>query len=302
MEDLQLAYNSAPKKAGKKRNKKIDYGYHIGKWFVFGLFIVYAVTLLFPFLWMLINSFKTQEEFMTNIFGFPKQWYGLNFIEILTYQIEGQTVFQMILMSIIVTTIGTAVNVFLSACAAYCLAKFKFPGRNLIYGLAIFTMIVPIVGTLPSQVVMMETFHIDDSLLGIIFLYSGCFGFNFILLYSAFSSISDSYIEAASIDCAGRFKTFFKVILPMAKGPIVACCILQAITYWNDYSTPFLFMPSHMTLAVGLQKLQQELGGTSGNYPMIFASMLIAIFPILILYICFQKRIIESTNAGGLKG
>lgn len=297
MENLDLAYK------GSTKHKKRDIGYHFGKWFVFGLFVIYAVTLLFPFLWMLINSFKTGEEFMTgNIFGFPKQWYGLNFIEILNYEVEGQTVWSMILMSLITTTIGTVVNVFLSACAAYCIAKYKFPGRNIIYGIAIFTMIVPIVGTLPSQVVMMETFGINDSLLGIIFLYSGCFGFNFILLYSAFSNISDSYIEAASIDCAGRFKTFFCVMLPMAKGPIVACCILQAITYWNDYSTPYLFMPSHMTLAVGLQKLQSELGGSTGNYPMVFASMLIAIFPILILYLCFQKRIIESTNAGGLKG
>ena len=301
MEDLKLAYQGNIK---KKNKKKIDFGYHFGKWFVFCLFVIYAVTLLFPFLWMLINSFKTGEEFITgNIFGFPKQWYGLNFVEILTYEVEGQTVWSMILLSLVVTILGTVINVFLSACAAYCLSKYKFPGRNIIYGLAIFTMVVPIVGTLPSQVVMLETFGIDESLIGVLFLYSGCFGFNFILLYSSFSSISNSYIEAAQIDCAGRFKTFFTIMLPMAKGPLIACSILQAITYWNDYSTPRLFMPSDMTtLAVGLQKLQESLGSGSGDYPMVFASMLIAIFPILILYLCFQKRIIESTNAGGLKG
>ncbi len=300
MEDLKVAFEGSP----KKKQKRIDVGYHFGKWFVFGLFVIYAITLLFPFLWMLINSFKTGEEFMTgNIFGFPKVFYGMNFIEVLTYEVEGQTVWSMIIMSIITTVLGTVINVFLSACAAYCLAKYKFIGRNIIYGLAIFTMVVPIVGTLPSQVVMLETFGMDESLLGVLFLYSGCFGFNFILLYSAFSSISTSYMEAAQIDCAGRFKTFFTIMLPMAKGPIIACSILQAITYWNDYSTPRLFMPSDMTtLAVGLQKIQESLGNTSGDYPMVFASMLIAIFPILILYLCFQKRIIESTNAGGLKG
>ena len=287
----------------RNHKKQRHYGFAFGKWAVFGVFAIYAVSLLFPFLWMLLNSFKSGEEFMSgNLFGWPKQFYGMNFIEVLNYEVEGQTVWSMFLNSVLVTVLGTTINIFFSACAAYCIAKFRFPFRRLIYGVAIFTMVVPIVGTLPSQVVMMELFHLQDSIVGVLFLYSGCFGFNFILLYSAFSSISWSYAEAASMDGAGRFKTFFTIMLPMAKGPIIACAILQSITLWNDYSTPFLFMPSHMTLAVGLQKLQNELGGSSGNYPMVFSSMLIALLPVLILYICFQKKIIENTNAGGLKG
>lgn len=299
MEDLHNIHSlPTPKRKTK------DTGYVMTKWFVFGIFVIYAITLLFPFIFMLINSFKTVTDFNTNPYLFPKQFDGLNFIEVLMYEVEGQTVLSMILWSILLTVIGTFVNVFLSACAAYVIAKYKFIGRNFIYGLAIFTMVVPIVGTLPSQVVMMETFGFNQipiigEFIGVIFLYSGCFGFNFILLYSAFSSISNSYAEAASLDGAGRFKTFFKVVLPMAKGPIIACSILQAITYWNDYSTPRLFMPNTMTLAVGLYKLQ---GGLKGDYPMVFASMLVAIIPVLIIYLCFQKRIIESTNAGGLKG
>ena len=89
-------------------------------------------------------------------------------------------------------------------------------------------------------------------------------------------------------------------MLPMAKGPIIACSILTAIGYWNDYQTPFLYMPKeYQTLAVGLQQFQLE---NQTSYPMVFASMIISIIPILILYLIFQKRIIESTNAGGLKG
>lgn len=299
MEDLRNIH-SIP----TPRKKTKDVGYAMTKWFVFGIFVIYAITLLFPFIFMLINSFKTTVDFNTNPYLFPEQFDGLNFIEVLMYEVEGQTVLSMILWSILLTVVGTFVNVFLSACAAYVIAKYKFIGRNFIYGLAIFTMVVPIVGTLPSQVVMMETFGFNQipligEFIGVIFLYSGCFGFNFILLYSAFSSISNSYAEAASLDGAGRFKTFFKVVLPMAKGPIIACSILQAITYWNDYSTPRLFMPNTMTLAVGLYKLQS---GLKGDYPMVFASMLVAIIPVLLIYLCFQKRIIESTNAGGLKG
>ena len=162
-------------------------------------------------------------------------------------------------------------------------------------------MVVPIVGTLPAQVKFMEFLHLDDSLIGVLFLYSGAFGFNFILLHSSFESVSWSYAEAAQMDGAGHFGIFFKVMIPMCKGPIISCCILQAITLWNDYSTPFLFMNSHSTLAVGLQAIQAELQ-IKGQYPLVFAAMIISILPVLILYACFQKKIIENTVAGGLKG
>lgn len=297
MEDLSKQYLGY-----KAHIKKKDISYHAGKWFVFAIFVIYGFTLLFPFLWMIVNSFRTSAEFDQNIFGWPTQLYGKNFIEVIQTEIDGQSIGNMFLMSLLITLLGTFINVFLSTIAAYCLSKFKFPGRNVIYAVAIFTMIVPIVGTLPAQVQMMDMLHLNGSngFLGVLFLYSGCFGFNFILLYGAFTSISDSYIEAASIDGASRLKTFFRVVLPQVKGSVIACSVLQALALWNDYSTPYLFLPrGHTTLAVGLNMIQSE---AQGNYPMLFASMLIAIIPVLILYLIFQKKIIESTNAGGLKG
>ncbi len=305
MEKIENISQIERNKETKRKSKNYVYGSI--KWIVFIIFIIYALSLLIPFIWMLLNTFKSNEEFNSgNIWGLPKQFYGLNFLEILQYEVvtvggTTQTVFNMFLWSCLVTVTGTIISVGLSAIAAYVLSKYKFIGRGLIYGAAIFTMVVPIVGTLPSQVRMMEMLGLDDSFLGVLFLYSGCFGFNFIMLYSAFSSISWSYAEAANMDGAGRFKIFFKVMLPMCKGPIIACCILQAITLWNDYSTPYLFMPSHYTLAVGLNQLQTEFIG-NGNYPMMFASVIFALIPVLILYACFQKKIIENTNAGGLKG
>ena len=296
MEDLSKVYSPE-----KYTVKKKDVGYHATKWIVFVIFVIYGITLLFPFGWMLLNSFKTGNDFMNNMFGLPKVFDGMNFIQVLQYEMPtGQTIASMILMSFLITIGGTLINIFFSACAAYCLAKFKFPGREVIYAVAIFTMIVPIVGTLPSQIKMMETFHLDRTVIGVLFLYSGCFGFNFILLYSSFSSVSNSYLEAASIDGAGRFKTFFQIVLPQVKGSLIACSVLQAIGLWNDYTTPMLFLPEdYQTLAVGLFKLQTEF---KTDYPMLFASMLFAIVPILVLYLAFQKKIIKSTNAGGLKG
>lgn len=302
---LKIESMSAPEKENKRRGASISY--KSTKWIVFAIFVIYAITLVIPFVWMLLNSFKSNQEFNAgNVWGFPKQFEGLTFIEILSYEVvtvggTTETIWEMFLWSVLVTVVGTIVSVFFSAVAAYVLAKYKFPGRDIIYAVAIFAMVVPIVGTLPAQVNMMEFLGLDDSFFGVIFLYSGCFGFNFIMLYSAFKSISWSYAEAASMDGANRFSIFFKVMLPMCKGPIIACAVLQAIALWNDYSTPYLFMPSHYTLAVGLNELQSEFMG-DGNYPQMFATVIIALIPVLILYSSFQKKIIENTNAGGLKG
>lgn len=287
----------------KRRITKQSSLMKFGTALAFIVFAIYSISLLFPFVWMLLNSFRSVGEWQsivsfTDFWGFPKTWDFNNYLIIF----QENNVLEMVFYSVILTVFGTIVNVFFSACAAYVLAKYEFPGRKLIYALAIFAMVVPIVGTLPAQVRFMEMLNLDDTVIGVLFLYSGAFGFNFILLYSAFSSISWSYAEAAQMDGGGHFTIFFKVMIPMCKGPIISCCILQAIALWNDYSTPYLFLNSHPTLAVGLQSLQEELIGQGGKYPLVFASMIISIIPVIVLYALFQKKIIENTVAGGLKG
>ncbi len=285
---------------GRYRAKRKFSVYKTVKPVMFCVFVIYSISLLVPFGWMLMSSFKSVGEFNSgNIFGFPTEWTFGNIVDVMSLEIEGQTIGNMLLMSVITTILGTVISVGLSTVSAYVVAKYNFPGKKLILGLAIFTMVVPIVGTLPAQVQMLETFGMMDSLVGVLFLYSGCFGFNFIMLHSSFQTISWSYAEAAQIDGANRFQIMFRIMLPLAKGPIIAICILQAIVLWNDYSTPFLFMSSHKTLAVGLQELQAS---HTSEYPLVFSAVMVAVIPIVILFAIFQKTIIRNTVAGGLKG
>ena len=286
--------------------KKKNTGLKIGMIVAFIVFLLYSLSLLFPFIWLLINSLRSVKNWgeTVNYLDFlklPGKLMFENYSEILMTELQGETILSMFGWSVLLTVLGTIINVFFSACAAYVIAKYEFRGKKLIYTLAIFAMVVPIVGTLPAQVRFMEFLHLEDSLIGVLFLYSGAFGFNFILLNASFESVSWSYAEAAQMDGASHFGIFFKVMIPMCRGPIISCCILQAITLWNDYSTPFLFMNSHKTLAVGLQSIQTELQIT-GQYPLVFAAMIISIIPVLILFACFQKKIMENTVAGGLKG
>jgi len=236
--------------------------------------------------------------------GWPSTFTFENFAEAFKYKdatTHNKTIIEMLGMTVLIAGVGTLVTVFTSTAAAYVVAKYKFFGRNVIFGVVIFSLIVPIVGSLPSQMQMMKNvLHLDGTVLGCIFIYSGGFGANFLLLYSFFKNLSWTYVEAAKVDGANDFLIFFRIIVPMAKGPIIAISIIQLIGLWNDYQTPSIYLPKYPTLAVGLQFLFEKM--MSNSYPLMFATIIISILPILILFAAFSKTIMENTSVGGLKG
>lgn len=282
----------------KNTGQKVLFG------FVFGILVLFTISFIFPFAWILLNSFKETSEFTLDMMGWPSHFTGANFVEAFTQRsatTKNMTILEMLGMTIIIAGIGTVVTVFTSSSAAYVVAKYKFFGRKIIFSVVIFSLIVPIVGSLPSQMqIMKEVLHLDGTVIGCIFIYSGGFGANFLLLYSFFTNLSWTYVEAARIDGANDFSIFFRIILPMAKGPIIAITIIQLIGLWNDYQTPSLYLPDKPTLAVGLQYLFSKM--ESYSYPVLFATIIIAIIPIILLFTVFSKTIMENTSVGGLKG
>lgn len=271
---------------------------------MFIIFTVFAISFIFPFIWVVINAFKPASEYINNPSGLPTQWTFSNFIEAFKYKTvatKNFNIFQMLGMSVIIAGLGTIVTVFTSSCAAYVLAKYNFPGRGIIWGVVIFSLIVPIVGSLPSQIQLMKNLGLDGTVIGCIFLYSGGFGMNFMLLYSFFKSLSWSYVEAARIDGASDFRIFSQIIIPMAKGPVIAISIIQLIGLWNDYLTPSIYLPNKPTIAVGLKYLSDNMQ-SKGDYTLLFATIILTLLPILILFTCFSKTIMENTSVGGLKG
>ena len=282
----------------RNRGEKILFGV------MFIILVLFTISFLFPFAWIVMNSFKETSEFGLNMMGWPKSFTLENFKDAFTYRdatTKNMTILEMLGMTIIIAGIGTLVTVFTSSTAAYVVAKYKFFGRKIIFSVVIFSLIVPIVGSLPSQMqIMKDVLHLDGTVIGCIFIYSGGFGANFLLLYSFFQNLSWTYVEAARIDGANDFRIFFRIILPMAKGPIIAITIIQLIGLWNDYQTPSLYLPDKPTLAVGLQFLFTKM--ESNSYPMLFATIVLSILPIIILFCCFSKTIMENTSVGGLKG
>lgn len=275
---------------------------------MFSIFAIFAFSFIFPFAWILMNAFKTKSQFASDYMGWPNPFIFDNFVNAFKFTSEetrGFNIFQMIGMSIIIAGVGTIVTVFTSSTAAYVVAKYKFPGRGVIFAVVIFSLIVPIVGALPSQIQLMEFLGFTRNnltrLIGCIFLYSGGFGMNFMLLYSFFKNLSWTYVEAARIDGANDFTIFFRIIIPMAKGPIIAITIIQLIGLWNDYLTPAIYLQDWPTIALGMYYLQEAMLQQS-LYTLMFATIILALLPIIILFLIFSKTIMENTSVGGLKG
>lgn len=272
---------------------------------MFVIFVAFALSFIFPFLWILINSFKSKSEFAKDFMSWPASWNWQNFANAFVYSnttTANFTIFQMMGMSVLVAGLGTLATVFVSSCAAYVVAKYKFPGRSVIFGVVIFSLIVPIVGSLPSQIQLMKAMQLSDKVIGCIFLYSGGFGTNFLLLYSFFKNLSWTYVEAAKIDGASDFRIFWNIILPMAKGPITAVTILTLIGLWNDYLTPSIYLSKKPTIAVGVYYMKLTMLDTKGEYPLFFATIILTLLPIIIIFCLFSKTIMENTSVGGLKG
>jgi ABC-type glycerol-3-phosphate transport system permease component len=275
----------------------------VTKIIVFIIFAFYAISLIFPFVWMIFNSFKTNQEFFKDVWAWPNDiangW--TNFLTAMSMKKSGSTVLTMTLRSFYLAIIGTVLSLISASTISYVVAKYKFPGRNLIYLLAVIVMIVPSIGTTSATYQLIKDLNLFDNVLALVLMYSGGFGFQFLLLYSAFRSLSWTYVEAAYIDGAGDFTSFYKVMLPMVAPTLVPLAILDFIGFWNDYFTPYMYMKNHPTLAVGLQSMVSQMQ-YNANWPALFSLMLFSMVPVLIIFIAFQKQIMSNVTTGGLKG
>jgi raffinose/stachyose/melibiose transport system permease protein/N-acetylglucosamine transport system permease protein len=266
------------------------------------LFAVYAISLLYPFFWAFFASLKDKNEFFGSYVGMPESWLFSNYADAFTkMEVAGVNLLGMFANSVIYTALSTLISVFSCALTAYCVSKYDFKLRNVLYGTAIFIMLVPVVGSMPAMYKLVSTLGIKDNVVLICILNGSGFGMNFLLLYGFFKSISWEYAEAAQIDGCGDFRIFFRIMLPQAKPALIAVAIITAISVWNDYMTPFLYLENSATLAYGLYYFEKDIQFTY-DYPVLFAGILLSILPLLVVFIAFQETIIENTVAGGLKG
>lgn len=269
-------------------------------WIMFALFVLYAISLMFPFLWCLMNSFKGMQEFFYNVNGLPENWYFDNWKNSLTLSIDNNiTIPQMYLNSVILTVGCTFFSMFSCSATAYVLTKFDFYGKSAIYTAAIVIMMIPIMGSMAAMYRLYNTIGLINTYTGIFITAMGGFGSGFLLLYGFYRNLSWTYAEAAQIDGAGHFRIYFGIMLPMAVPALTAVGILTGIGFWNDYFTVYMYAPGKANIAYGIQRISNEAGA---DLPQVFAAMMLSVIPVLVVFACFQKTIMQNTAVGGVKG
>ena len=268
---------------------------------VFVLFVIYAVGLIYPYLYGLNASLKVNgRAFMENpvSIAWPPEFsnYLTAFEELV---VADNSYFMMTFNSIWYSIVGAAITLLTSSMSTYCVCKYTFRGRNFIYNLVIFMMILPIVGAGPSAYRLYTQLGITQSPLILVTCLGGLCD---LIIFAYMKNIPWEYAEAAFIDGAGHFSVFFRIMLPQALPALSVLFATNVIGRWNDYSTPILYLnESYPTLASGLYLYEQRIVYMA-NQPIYFAGAILAMLPPLILFIAMQNSIMSKVYLGGLKG
>ena len=277
---------------------------------MFLIFALYAISIIYPLLYLVMNSLQDWLEFSKgtiDAFALPKPFHFENYKEAIfgmkMFNSLGEEIgmLQMFFNSIWFCVVTIAGGVLMSSFTGYAMAKYKFKLRSAIYAVAIFSMTIPIVGTTGSMFKLVSDLGIYNTPFYAILTSLGGFGFNFLVMYGFFSSISWSYAEAVFIDGGGHFTVFFRIMLPQARMAMLTLAIVAFIGHWNDYMTMLLYLPDYPTLASGLYQISR-LFTRGGNIPAYYAGLVIATIPVIIIFACFQDTIMKNFSVGGLKG
>lgn len=283
-----------------RRNKmKMQKKDAIFMWIMFVLFAIYAISLLFPFLWCLNNSFKTKKDFFYNVNGLPTEFVLDNWINSFSLSADRVSIPMMYFNSIFLTIGATFIALMANSATAYVITKYDFKGKELFYSFAVIVMMIPTMGSMASTYKMYNTIGLTNTYTGYFIFACGGFGTYFLIMYGFYKNLSSTYSEAAQIDGAGHFRIYFTIILPMAMPILFSLGILLAIGYWNDYFTVYMYLPQKATITYGLQRISDK---NKNNLPQVFAAMLFSMLPVLIVFSIFQKTIMTNTTVGGIKG
>ena len=276
---------------------------------IYSLLVVYSISLIVPFGWTFLTSLKARLEYISSPFGLPKKWLFKNYIDVfkaLSVSIQGVRqayLPELFLNGFLYAFISATVMIFTNCVVGYVVAKYKSVVGKILYSIVIINMILPVVGTLPSELQIMRVLGFYDNMVGIYLMKIMFGGTNFLIFYAMFKSISWTYAEAAFVDGASHFKVFSRVMLPMALPTFFALILLQFITFWNDWQASLIYFPSYPTASYALYTFQfPGAGNKTTGVPYIMAACILVAMPIIIIFLTFKKKIVGTTTLGGLKG
>lgn len=273
----------------RKSSKKI-----IGTICTYFMLLLIAVLCAGPFIWLFSTSFKTGQNIydLNLFFNNPSL---ANYTGVISFM----SIPKYFMNTIIITFAAIAIDVIFSSLCAYPLAMMEFPGKNLVMGALISSMIIPAAAGLVIKYLIISNMHMLNSYMGVI-LPGSVTVFSIILLRQAYLGIPKELISAAKIDGATELRIWAQIMLPEIRPTISTIVIFDFITHWNDFLWPLVVLqdPEKYPLATALQYLNGQFNYKFGY---IAAGTIISIVPVIIIFLLFQKNYIQAV-AGAVKG
>ncbi len=341
MEKVRTNSMNNIKRGRKPKSSKIDICFYVLLAILISLF---ALFLLFLLLWGLMTSLKSKNDFEQNgAIAFPfvdwGNWenplasnyqlfhlknYGIIFKNLIFMQLNaswyvGDTLIMhsqenigflsMLMNTLVYAGVGGLIYSIVPAITAYITSKYKYKICTVINVVFTLMLSIPIVGALPSELTWLRQLGLFDSLWGNFLRFFSGAGMYYFVYYAFFSSLSNTYREAAEIDGANDFTVMFRIYFPMAIKTIGTVFLIQFIALWNDWQATMLYLPTHPTLARAVYEMslaKSDIGTGTEKFLLqttplkITASMILAV-PITIIFVIFRNKLMGNVSVGGLK-
>ena len=277
------------------------------------ILVILAILFLFPLYWIVTGAFKPATDiYATKPVWAPSEWVSTNFENLFNrrsaplfeiFGLQGPTVpaaFRWLINTVFMAVAAMILTCITAAMAGYALAKKRFRGRAILFGLIVCAM------ALPKQVILipllreMSDLHLYDTLWAVIFPTVG-WPFGVFLMKQFSESIPGEILEAARVDGSSVLRTFTTIVVPMIKPGIGALAIFTFINSWNDYFMQLIMLSSgsNFTISLGIATLQAE---TSVDMGMLMAGAALAAIPIIVVFLVFQKYFTQGITMGAVKG
>ncbi|MFI0941565.1 carbohydrate ABC transporter permease [Streptomyces sp. NPDC021020] len=261
-----------------------------------------ALLALYPFLVMLFGGLKSSQELTSNPGGWPHHPVGSNFSSLFTGD-SGSLLRRALLNSALVTVCFTALTVVFSAMAGYAFAQYRFRGRNVIFGLLMVSMLVPTEVNIPTLYVLFSKIGwLDSYQVQILPGTASVLGMFMVRQFMA--GMPREVLDAARVDGAGHWRTFWRVAAPMASPALGAVAVLTFVAKWCDYLWPVIMVsdPSHQPIMVALPNLATSQDGFIVRYELLLAGAFVITLPLLAVFLRFQDKLMNGTTAGAVRG
>jgi multiple sugar transport system permease protein len=252
-----------------------------------------------PFLYMLSTSFKPQAYVLTTPPQFVPDPFTLdNYVQAWTTQDFARYAMN----SLIVAVIATALSVLFSSMMAYAFTRFQFPGREWIFRVLLIGLMVPALMLIIPQFVLAKYFGLLDSLAGLVVFYvAGSLALNTFLLRGFFAALPAELDQAMQMDGANAWTRYWTLALPLARPALATATIFTFLACWDEFAWALTIVtsPQNRTLPLGIQLFQ---GQNATQWGLVFAASVIAIIPVIVVYLIFQRHFVQGLTSGAVKG